>query len=100
MKETNRVMAKSNCGDSFSLRAIQDGQKPEEASQEPYGPLRSRLLATETASQTPDAKPSVGGFLWWSSGGDSVLPMQGTRVQSLVRELDPTLWELRGLLLQ
>ena len=84
------MMGKSNCGDSFSLRGTQDGQKPEEASQEPYGPLWSRLLATEMASQTPDAKPSVGGFLWWSSGRDSVLPMQGTWVQSLVRELDPT----------
>ena len=30
------------------------------------------------------------GLLWWSSGWDSALPMQGTPVQSLVRELDPT----------
>ena len=29
------------------------------------------------------------GLLWWSSSYDSVLPMQGTQVRSLVRELDP-----------
>ena len=61
------MMGRSKWGESFSLRGTQDGQKPEEASQEPYGPLWNRLLATETASQTPDAKLSVGGFLWWSS---------------------------------
>ena len=27
---------------------------------------------------------------WWSSGKDSVLPMQESQVQSLIRELDPT----------
>ena len=27
---------------------------------------------------------------WWRRGEDSVLPMQGARVRSLVRELDPT----------
>ena len=61
-------MGKSNCGESVSLRGTQDGQKLEEVSQETYGPLQNRLLATETASQTPDAKRSVAGFLWWSSG--------------------------------
>ena len=32
------------------------------------------------------------GIPWWSSGWESALPMQGARVQSLVRELDPT-WD-------
>ena len=27
---------------------------------------------------------------WWSGSEDSMFPMQGTWVQSLVRELDPT----------
>ena len=27
---------------------------------------------------------------WWRSGWDSALPMQGARVRSLARELDPT----------
>ena len=30
------------------------------------------------------------GLPWWSSGWDSLLPVQGARVRSLVRELDPT----------
>lgn len=75
MKETNRVMGKSNWGESFSLRRTQDGQKPEEASQEPYGPLRSRLPATETASQTPDAKLSEGDF----SGGSVAEALRSQR---------------------
>ena len=29
------------------------------------------------------------GLPWWSSGWDSMLPMKGVWVQSLVRELDP-----------
>ena len=29
------------------------------------------------------------GLLWWFSGHDSKLPMQGAPVRSLVRELDP-----------
>ena len=29
-------------------------------------------------------------MIWWSSGSDSVFSMQGARVPSLVRELDPT----------
>ena len=34
---------------------------------------------------------SVGGvLLWWCSGWDSALPMQGAQLRSLVRELDPT----------
>ena len=32
---------------------------------------------------------TVLGLSWRSSGYDSVLPMQGAQVQSLVRELDP-----------
>ena len=28
------------------------------------------------------------GLPWWSSGWDSMLPMQGAQVQSLVEELD------------
>ena len=31
----------------------------------------------------------VKGLPWWSSGWDSMLPVQGTQVQSLVTELDP-----------
>ena len=42
--------------------------------------------------------------LWDFPGGPVVKTLssqcRGPRVQSLVRELDPTLWELRGLLLQ
>ena len=30
------------------------------------------------------------GLPWWSSGQDSMLPVQGSQVLSLVRELDPT----------
>lgn len=30
-----------------------------------------------------------GDFLWWSSGYDSVPPVQGAWMQLLVRELDP-----------
>ena len=30
------------------------------------------------------------GLPWWRSGKDSALPIQGVRVRSLVRELDPT----------
>ena len=33
---------------------------------------------------------SLSGLPRWSSGWDSVLPMQGARVQSLLKELDPT----------
>ena len=40
--------------------------------------------AFEVAPQGED-----GGFPWWSTGSDSMLPMQGAQVQSLVRELDP-----------
>ena len=29
------------------------------------------------------------GLPWWSSGEDSMLPVQGSQVRSLVRELDP-----------
>ena len=36
-----------------------------------------------------DIKITVSRLPWWSSGYDSMLPMQGTQVQSLVRELDP-----------
>ena len=35
-------------------------------------------------------KSFVQGLLWWSSGLDSILPMQGVKVQFLVRELNPT----------
>ena len=35
------------------------------------------------------SKPCSLGLLWLYSGLDSVLPMQGTQVRSLVRELDP-----------
>ena len=41
--------------------------------------------AFEVAPQGED-----GGFPWWVTGSDSMLPMQGAQVQSLVRELDPT----------
>ena len=34
--------------------------------------------------------PDSVGLPWWSSDWDSVLPMQGARVQPLIRELDPT----------
>lgn len=34
----------------------------------------------------PFKRPSLG-FLWLSNGWDSVLPLQGTQVQSLVRKL-------------
>ena len=37
-----------------------------------------------------DIKITVSRLPWWSNGYDSMLPMQGTQVQSLVRELDPT----------
>ena len=40
--------------------------------------------AFEVAPQGED-----GGFPWWSTGSDSMLPMQWAQVQSLVRELDP-----------
>ena len=29
------------------------------------------------------------GLAWWSSGPDSMLPIQGTQVQSLIKELEP-----------
>ena len=35
-------------------------------------------------------KRITSGLRLWHSGEDSTLPMQGARVQSLVRELDPT----------
>ena len=35
------------------------------------------------------------GIPWWSSDLDSMLPLQGTWVQSLVRELDPMCHNLR-----
>ena len=35
-------------------------------------------------------KKIVWELLWWHSGWDSTLPMQGAWVRSLVRELDPT----------
>ena len=34
-------------------------------------------------------KVKLGGLPWWSSGWDSVLPMHGAQVQTLVRELIP-----------
>ena len=48
-----------------------------------------------------DFKPGSGGLPWCSSGLDSVLPMQGVWVRSLVGELDPT-WmpQLRVCVLQ
>ena len=42
------------------------------------------------AAVSGDKKKAVWGLPWWSSGWDSVLPVQGSWVQSLVRELDPT----------
>jgi len=33
---------------------------------------------------------STQGHSWWLGGKDSVLPMQGAQIPSLVRELDPT----------
>ena len=35
-------------------------------------------------------KSFVQGLPWWSSGLDSILPIQGVQVQSLVGELNPT----------
>ena len=35
-------------------------------------------------------KTNTWGLPWWRSGYDSVLPMQGARVRSLVQELGPT----------
>ena len=37
------------------------------------------------------------GLPWWSSGQDSALPMQGTWVQSLVRELRSCVPQLKTL---
>ena len=37
---------------------------------------------------------------WWSSGLQSGFPMQGARVRSLVRELDPTCHKERSHMLQ
>ena len=45
--------------------------------------------AFEVAPQGED-----GGFPWWVTGSDSMLPMQGAQVQSLIRELDPTIKSL------
>ena len=49
--------------------------------------LRKRL---ETILTQTLHKGNLEGIPWWSTGWDSVLPMQGTWVQSLVRELGPT----------
>ena len=42
-----------------------------------------------TLPETPWFEYCDTGTSWWSSGQDSVLPLQGTWVQSLVRELRP-----------
>ena len=49
--------------------------------------LRKRL---ETILTQTLHKGNLEGLSWWSTGWDSVLPMQGTQVQSMVRELGPT----------
>ena len=46
------------------------------------------------------SEASSGRLPWWSSGKDSELLMQGARVWSLVRELDPTCRPLRVRLVQ
>lgn len=50
-----------------------------------------RVKEREKIKQSNTDKLSAfGGPPWWSSGQDSMLPMQRTQVQALVRELDPT----------
>ena len=53
-------------------------------------------LAGGFLTTVPPGKPqkfliklNIQGLPWWRSGQDSMLPVQGARVQSLVRELDP-----------
>ena len=50
----------------------------------PMSKLREDLVSSLSLSQKKEGLPSQ------SSNWDSLLPMQGTRVQSPVRELDPT----------
>ena len=61
--------------------------------------LKSPALAGRFFTTVPPGKPPTitdtfrnwgKGLPWWSSGYDSVPPVQGVWVQSLVKELDPT----------
>ena len=45
---------------------------------------------TSETYQVVKCMKNTGGLLWWSSGQHAVLPMQGARLPSLVRGLDPT----------
>ena len=44
---------------------------------------------THTSHYAPFKDEETEGLPWWFSGEDSLLLMQGARVRSLVRELDP-----------
>ena len=54
-------------------------------SSESANSLRSMTLGEGSSPECTGPRPP-----WWSSGWDSMLPLQGIRVQSFVRELDPT----------
>ena len=55
----------------------------------PLRPPRSLVFRHQRQTQELLILP-YGGLPWWSSGWDSMHPMQGSRVQSQARELDPT----------
>ena len=52
--------------------------------------LRPGATKKKNPNKYLNFKRGKGGLLWWPGGWDSALPMQGTQIQSLVRELDPT----------
>ena len=52
-------------------------------------PIPSKSLGVIISTWSTDPEEAWGAT-WWSRGLDSVLPMQGAWVQSLVKELDPT----------
>ena len=52
--------------------------------------VAKELDMTRRLNNNSHIKKVKEGLLWWSSGQDSALPMQGTKVQPLFRELDPT----------
>ena len=65
-------------------------------SEKPSSDVRSRqwwlfhpFLSGGFSSHSRILNHSMVGIPWWSSDLDSMLPLQGTWVQSLVRELDP-----------
>ena len=80
-----------------SVRKMGEGRKQEEAGREAERDIGIwdvwgvwLWLRSEVQYTQQDGKKQFWELPWWFSGQDLALPMQGARVQSLVRKLGPT----------